>query len=230
MRSKSDFYDYSDVLSNNTNEKSIKIEQKDIDPTKQIKIKSKKDSMDINLKSPIQGSTNIDFLNKQVDGNSLNEVIDNLIVNTNSNQHKNNSRDIFSNKSVNDQESSIIKKGSLNNSLFKAGESIVGSQFSSSISNSQTGALKKVNERLRYLEKLEKESSMNLNKQKEKIRTKNQKKEEEMKKKIEDVKRFYLFYKFFRKKKIWKELKIILKNLIIYIKINKTRIFIVIIY
>ena len=141
----------------------------------------------IDLKSPMSESINLDFLNKQVDGNNLNDVIDNLIVNNN------NDSNIFSNKSYNKNSQSdnfdgdlSIKKSSLNSSLFKAGESLVSGQFSS-IKNSETGALKKVNERLRYLEKLEKESSLNLNKQKEKIKNKNYKKEEEMKKKIEDV-------------------------------------------
>lgn len=222
MRSKTDFYEDSDILSHNANEKQTKVlknDNEDIENTQHIRIKSVKDlnqynedltskynskvnsirdeidnfsklknndeRKSIDLKSPTSGSDNLDFLNKQVDGNNLNDVIDNLIVNTNNNINKSNSN-IFTNKSLN-IDGDISKKGSLNSSLFKAGESIVGSQFSSSIKNSEIGALKKVNERLRYLEKLEKESSLNLNKQREKIKTKNLKKEEEMKKKIEDV-------------------------------------------
>lgn len=198
MRSKTDFYEDSDILSS-TVEKPPKLNKNEEDNTKQIKIKKKSNNRSIDLKSPQSGplsnSDNLDFLSKQVDGNNLNDVIDNLIVNTNTNVNKSNSN-IFSGKNSvanNDGELSI-KKQSLNSSLFKAGESIIGSQFSGSIKNSssETGALKKVNERLRYLEKLEKESSLNLNKQKEKIKSKNLKKEEEMKKKIEDV-RIFLF-------------------------------------
>jgi len=228
MRSKSDFYEDSDILSRNTIEK-IPI-NKDIDDTQQIRIKSIKemekynediasklnskvssirdgidnfskknqdDIKSINLKSPISGTSNLDFLNKQVEGNNLNDVIDNLIINTNNNDLRKSNSNIFSNKSLNNDGDISIKKSSLNSSLFKAGESIVGSQFSSSINTTESRGLKKVNERLRYLEKLEKESSLNLNKQKEKIKSKNIKKEEEMKKKIEDVINYFIII-FFR--------------------------------
>ncbi len=228
MRSKSDFYEYSDILSRATIEKTPKNNKEDDNNTMHIRIKSIKDmnqyneditsnynskknlimeginnfskknqqqNLDdekfIDLKSPLSGNSNIDFLhnlNKQSDGNNLNDVIDNLILNTNNNNLSKSISNVFSNKSLNNDGDISLKKSSLNSSLFKAGESIVGSSSNfSSIINTESRELKKFNERLRYLEKLEKESSMNLNKQREKIKSKHLKKEEEMKKKIEDV-------------------------------------------
>lgn len=137
------------------------------------------DRNSIDLKSPISGSSNLDFVIKNNEGN-IDDVIKNLIKNNNESAliyNKTKSKDNFHKDSM--------KKESLSNSLFKAGESVVSSQLS--VKTADNVSLKKVNERLRYLEKLEKESNLNLNKQKEKIKNKNLKKEEEMKKKIEDV-------------------------------------------
>lgn len=128
---------------------------------------------------------------------NLNDIINNLMLNNNSDLISENSikKNKLSSKDTNENNLSL-KKTNGYNSLFKAGESLVSGQFSS-INNSIVAqkknrspdfiALRQVNDRLKYLESLEKESSNFLNKQREKIKNDKLKKEEEIKKKIEDV-------------------------------------------
>lgn len=130
--------------------------------------------------------------------NNINDIINNLMLNNNADSISELSmkKKTFSYKDTIGENSLSNKKSSAYNSLFKAGESLISGQFSAinkSINQDKKNrppdivALKQVNERLKYLENLEKESSKLLNKQREKIKIEKIKKEEEMKKKIEDV-------------------------------------------
>lgn len=142
----------------------------------------------------ISYNPNIDLGN-----NNVNDIISNLMLNNNSDFISEKSTKKNSNyyKDSIDINLSNKKTTSLNSStIFKAGESLMSGQFSglnrsmgldSKKRSPDVIALKQVNDRLRYLEKLEKESTTNLNKQREKIKIDKVKKEEDMKKKIENV-------------------------------------------
>jgi len=137
--------------------------------------------------------------------NNMNEYINSLILNNNTDLISENSskKNQLSYKETLDNNFSN-KKSSAYNSLFKAGESLISGPFSS-LNNSLAAdkrnrspdniALKKVNDRIKFLESLEKESTKMLNKQREKIKNEKIKKEEENKKKIDHV-NFYLFLFF----------------------------------
>ncbi len=139
------------------------------------------------------------FLNHNLDpGNNINEIINNLMLNNNADSisELSSKKNTVSYRENIGEHSLSNKKSSAYNSLFKAGESLIGGQYSTinkSINLEKRNrspdfmALKQVNDRLRYLENLGKESSKVLNKQREKIKFEKVKKEEEMKKKIEDV-------------------------------------------
>lgn len=138
---------------------------------------------------------------------NLNDIINNLMQNNNLDLISENStkKNQLSSKDTNENNLSL-KKSNGYSSLFKAGESLVSGQFSA-INNSIVAqkknrspdviALRQVNDRLKYLESLEKESSNFLNKQREKIKNEKLKKEEEIKKKIEDVNNYINISKSF---------------------------------
>lgn len=129
---------------------------------------------------------------------NINDMINNLMLNNKSDSISELSlkKNTFSYKDTISENNPSNKKLSAYNSLFKAGESLIGGHYSSLHKNigldrkhrtPHVIALKQVNDRLKYLENLEKESSKLLNKQREKIKFEKIRKEEEMKKKIEDV-------------------------------------------
>lgn len=135
--------------------------------------------------------------------NNINDIINNLMLNNNADSisELSSKKNTLSYKDTLGENSLSNKKSSAYNSLFKAGESLISEQFSAinkSINLDRKNrspdviALKQVNDRLKYLENLEKESSKHLSKQREKIKIERVKKEEEMKKKIEDV--IYLLF------------------------------------
>jgi hypothetical protein len=163
-----------------------------------LDLNSKNFRSDMNLKNQINYGNENAFKNDIDSVNKINNILNNLMMN--------NKADSISELSIKKKTFSDIisysennrsnKKSSAYNSLFKAGESLISGQLSALQRNinldrknksPEVIALKQVNERLKYLENLEKESSMLLNKQRDKIKTEKIKKEEEMKKKIEDV-------------------------------------------
>jgi len=213
-----------------------------------LDLNSKNFMSDRSPKSQINYGNGNAFKNDINSVNNINDILNNLMINNNADSISELSikKKTFSDIISYSENNRSNKKSSAYNSLFKAGESLISGQLSALQRNinldrknksPEVIALKQVNERLKYLENLEKESSMLLNKQRDKIKTEKIKKEEEMKKKIEDVIFFTLIFKskiqiilFFRKRKILIESKIILRSLIIYTRTRIMQIFIVIIF